>query len=165
MTAIKRVAILFAGGPAPAANSVITSAAFTLLNAGVEVFGIKHGYSNLIDFDPKMPLVEGQHYLKLSLERLEFSRTEPGIMIGTARIAASPNRLCSATLEDHAIAVGGDFLDHNQVPCPRALHLYANEVLKQDGIDYPLRQTGHQLPVSYRNRRLHSLVDLNESQP
>jgi len=85
MTAIKRVAILFAGGPAPAANSVITSAAFTLLNAGVEVIGIKHGYSNLIDFDPKTPLVEGKQFFKLSLERLEFSRTEPGIMIGTAR--------------------------------------------------------------------------------
>ncbi len=27
-------------------------------------------------------------------------------MIGTARIAASPNQLCSATVEDHAIAVG-----------------------------------------------------------
>ena len=66
MTAIKRVAILFAGGPAPAANSVISSAAFTLLNAGVEVFGIKHGYSNLIDFDAKKPLVEGQQYLKLT---------------------------------------------------------------------------------------------------
>ena len=85
MTAIKRVAILFAGGPAPAANSVITSAAFTLLNAGIEVLGIKHGYSNLIDFDPKTPLVEGKQFLKLSFERLEFSRTEPGIMIGTAR--------------------------------------------------------------------------------
>ena len=85
MTAIKRVAILFAGGPAPAANSVITSAAFTLINAGVEVIGIKHGYSNLIDFDPKKPLVEGKQFLRLSLERLEFARTEPGILIGTAR--------------------------------------------------------------------------------
>lgn len=85
MTAIKRVAILFAGGPAPAANSVISSAAFTLLNAGVEVFGIKHGYSNLIDFEPTKPLIEGQQYLKLTLERLEFARAEPGIMIGTAR--------------------------------------------------------------------------------
>lgn len=85
MSAIKRVAILFAGGPAPAANAVITSAAFTLLNAGIEVVGIKHGYSNLIDFDAKTPLIENKHYLKLSMERLEFSRTEPGILIGTAR--------------------------------------------------------------------------------
>lgn len=85
MTAIRRVAILFAGGPAPAANAVITSAAFTFLNAGIEVIGIKHGYSNLIDFDPSQPLVEGKQYFKITQERLEFSRTEPGIMIGTAR--------------------------------------------------------------------------------
>ena len=85
MTAIKRIAILFAGGPAPAANAVISSAAFTFLNAGVEVIGIKHGYSNLIDFDANSPLVENKHYLKLSMERLEFARTEPGILIGTAR--------------------------------------------------------------------------------
>lgn len=101
MTSIKRVAILFAGGPAPAANSVISSAAFTLLNAGVEVFGIKHGYSNLIDFEPKKPLIEGQQYLKLTLERLEFARTEPGIMIGTARsnpgkAVSSPSHLLDA---------------------------------------------------------------------
>ncbi len=85
MTAIKRVAILFAGGPAPAANSVIASAAFTFLNAGIEVFGIKHGYSNLIDFDAASPLVEGKHYLRLTQESLEFARTTPGIVIGTAR--------------------------------------------------------------------------------
>lgn len=85
MTAIRRVAILFAGGPAPAANAVITSAAFTFLNAGIEVIGIKHGYSNLIDFDPSQPLMEGKQYFKITHERLEFSRTEPGIMIGTAR--------------------------------------------------------------------------------
>jgi len=94
MTAIQRVAILFAGGPAPAANAVITSAAFTLMNAGVEVIGIKHGYSNLIDFDPESPLVEGKHFIKFTQERLEFSRTEPGIMIGTAR--SNPGKAVSS---------------------------------------------------------------------
>ncbi|MCF7963517.1 MAG: 6-phosphofructokinase [Pirellula sp.] len=94
MTAIQRVAILFAGGPAPAANAVITSAAFTLMNAGVEVIGIKHGYSNLIDFEPESPLVEGKHFIKFTLERLEFSRTEPGIMIGTAR--SNPGKAVSS---------------------------------------------------------------------
>ncbi len=44
---IKRVAILFAGGPAPAANSVIGAAAFAFLEQGIEVIGIKHGYSSL----------------------------------------------------------------------------------------------------------------------
>lgn len=85
MSSIRRVAILFAGGPAPAANAVISSAAFSLIQAGVEVLGIKHGYSNLIDFDPASPLVEGKHYVKFTLESLEFMRTEPGIRIGTAR--------------------------------------------------------------------------------
>ena len=102
MSAIQRVAILFSGGPAPAANAVISSAAFSFINAGVEVLGIKHGYSNLIDFDPSKPLVEGKHYLKFSLESLEFMRTEPGIRIGTARsnpgkIVTSPTDLQDAT--------------------------------------------------------------------
>jgi 6-phosphofructokinase 1 len=91
MSSIKRVAILFSGGPAPAANAVISSAAFSLLQAGVEVIGIKHGYSHLIDFDPAKPLVEGKHYLRFTLESLEFMRTEPGIRIGTAR--ANPGKV------------------------------------------------------------------------
>jgi 6-phosphofructokinase 1 len=91
MSSIKRVAILFSGGPAPAANAVISSAAFSLLQSGVEVIGIKHGYSHLIDFDPAKPLVEGKHYLRFTLESLEFMRTEPGIRIGTAR--ANPGKV------------------------------------------------------------------------
>ena len=56
---IKRVAILFAGGPAPAANAVISTAAASFLKVGIEVLGIKHGYSNLADFDESKPLVVG----------------------------------------------------------------------------------------------------------
>lgn len=82
---IKRVAILFAGGPAPAANAVIAAAAYTFLNAGIEVIGIKHGYSNLIDFDASKPLQEGKHYFKFTLEGLDMVRSSPGIVIGTAR--------------------------------------------------------------------------------
>lgn len=100
MSNIKRVAILFSGGPAPAANAVISSAAFSLLQADVEVIGIKHGYSNLIDFDPAKPLVEGKHYLRFTQESLEFMRTEPGIRIGTAR--ANPGKVVKgpADLQD-----------------------------------------------------------------
>jgi 6-phosphofructokinase len=84
MSHIRRVAILFAGGPAPAANAVISSAAFGFIQAGVEVIGIKHGYSKLIDFDGQ-ELREGRDYLRFTLESLEFMRTEAGIRIGTAR--------------------------------------------------------------------------------
>ncbi|MFN7733276.1 MAG: 6-phosphofructokinase [Pirellula sp.] len=99
MSAIQRVAILFAGGPAPAANAVISSAAFSLLNAGVEVLGIKHGYSNLIDFDPSQPLVEGKHYIRFTLESLEFMRTEGGIRIGTAR--SNPGKVVTSPADLH----------------------------------------------------------------
>ena len=85
MSQIRRVAILFAGGPAPAANAVISSAAFGMLQAGVEVIGIKHGYSKLIDFDPAQGLQEGRDFLRFTMESLEFMRTEAGIRIGTAR--------------------------------------------------------------------------------
>ncbi len=85
MSQLRRVAILFAGGPAPAANAVISSAAFALLNAGIEVIGIKHGYSNLIDYHPESPLQEGKQFIRFTLESLEFMRTEAGIRIGTAR--------------------------------------------------------------------------------
>jgi len=90
----KRVAILFAGGPAPAANAVISAAAASFLRAGVEVVGIKHGYSNLIDFDPANPLVEDQDYVQLTHKFLARSRNKRGILIGTAR--SNPGKFIKA---------------------------------------------------------------------
>ncbi|MGN6544594.1 MAG: 6-phosphofructokinase [Aureliella sp.] len=91
---IKRVAMLFAGGPAPGANAVISTAAFAFLNAGVEVIGIKHGYSKLIDFDGSRSLVEGDDYIRITHDQLHHSRTSQGIMIGTAR--SNPGKSVSA---------------------------------------------------------------------
>ncbi len=94
MSDIQRVAILFAGGPAPGANAVIGTAAHAFLSAGIEVIGIKHGYSNLIDFDESSPLVEGEHYINFSHADLAHRRTSQGIVIGTAR--TNPGKLVSA---------------------------------------------------------------------
>ena len=80
-----RVAILFAGGPAPAANAVISAAAASFLRAGVEVIGIKHGYSALAEFNSENPLVEGRDYIHLTHRVLARSRNTQGIIIGTAR--------------------------------------------------------------------------------
>lgn len=91
---IKRVAMLFAGGPAPAANAVIGTAAVAFLNAGIEVLGIKHGYSNLIDYDGSQALVEGKHYMRITHDDLSHRRTSQGIMIGTAR--TNPGKSVSA---------------------------------------------------------------------
>ncbi len=86
----KRVAILFAGGPAPAANAVISAAAASFLKAGVEVVGIKNGYSNLIDFCPEQALEEGKQFIHVSHQFLARSRNKQGILIGTAR--SNPGR-------------------------------------------------------------------------
>ena len=91
---IKRVAILFAGGLAPAANAVISTAAFSFLEEGAQVFGIKHGYSRLADYTAASPLQEGEDYIKFSHDTLTNARSSRGIMIGTAR--TNPGKHVSA---------------------------------------------------------------------
>ena len=80
---IKRVAILFAGGPAPAANAVISTAAFSFLEEGAQVFGIKHGYSRLAEYTAAGPLQEGADYIHFTHDTLTHARSSRGIMIGT----------------------------------------------------------------------------------
>ena len=81
----RRVAILFAGGPAPAANAVISAAAVSFLRNGIEVYGIRFGYSKLVGFSPETPLVKDQDYVLLDHKRIGRTRSSQGIMIGTAR--------------------------------------------------------------------------------
>lgn len=124
----KRIAVLFAGGPAPSANAVISAAAAAFLRAGVEVIGIKHGYSSLAEFDPAQPLEEGKDFIYLTHKVLGRTRNSQGIMIGTARTNPGkhiecPEDLCdaekSAPLQrvydglnsigiDALISIGGD---------------------------------------------------------
>jgi 6-phosphofructokinase 1 len=81
----RRVAILFAGGPAPGANAVISTAATSFMRSGTEVIGMKHGYSSLADFSTAQPLVEGRDYVRITPEFLKRTRSGQGIMLGTAR--------------------------------------------------------------------------------
>ncbi|MDP7205942.1 MAG: 6-phosphofructokinase, partial [Pirellulaceae bacterium] len=125
---LRRVAILFAGGPAPAANAVISTAAVSFLRNGIEVIGIKHGYSSLIDYTPDEPLQEDRDYVTIDHKMLQRTRNSQGIMIGTARsnpgkhikrvehlddaeLAAPLRRvydgLCSLEV-DALISIGGD---------------------------------------------------------
>lgn len=125
---IKRVAILFAGGPAPAANAVISTAAFSFLEEGAQVFGIKHGYSRLAEYTAAGPLQEGTDYIRFTHDLLTNARSSRGIMIGTARTnpgkhVSSPEHLKDAELVaplrrvyeglcslevDALISIGGD---------------------------------------------------------
>jgi 6-phosphofructokinase 1 len=84
---VNRVAIVFSGGPAPAANAVIAAAATSFLEAGIEVLGIFHGYTNLQDYDPAShPMVPSEHYRPLAPADIRGIRNTRGIIIGTARV-------------------------------------------------------------------------------
>jgi 6-phosphofructokinase 1 len=82
---IRRVGILFAGGPAPAANAVISTAASAFLRHGIEVIGILNGYAHLVEYGPDHPMQEGRDYKVLDQKALRRTRNTRGIMIGTAR--------------------------------------------------------------------------------
>ncbi len=97
---IKRVAILFAGGPAPAANAVISTAAFSFLEEGAQVFGIKHGYSRLAEYTAAGPLQEGSDYIRFTHDMLANARSSRGIMIGTARTNPGKHVSSPAHLKD-----------------------------------------------------------------
>ena len=84
-TDIKRVAILFSGGPAPAANAVIGGAAICFARAGIEVYGMLNGYTHLVDYKEGDVLKEGEAYVRLDKCTAEGLRTRQGICIGTAR--------------------------------------------------------------------------------
>ena len=101
-TDIKRVAILFSGGPAPAANAVIGSAAACFARAGVEVYGMKNGYTHLAEYKEGETLDEGFHYIRLDKMNLEGVRTAQGICIGTARVNPGKQLKTHADLEDPA---------------------------------------------------------------
>lgn len=100
---IKRVGIIFSGGPAPAANAVISSAATSFLEDGREVVGFFHGYSNLQDYHPiTQRLLPDQHYRVFTEKDTRGLRNSRGIIIGTARTNPGKGINKPADLDDEA---------------------------------------------------------------
>jgi 6-phosphofructokinase 1 len=120
---------VFSGGPAPAANAVISAAATSFMEDGREVVGFFHGYSNLQDYHPVTHrLLPDEHYRIFAERDVNGLRNSRGIVIGTARAnpgkgierpehLADPERTASlrnvynalVDLEIHAlISIGGD---------------------------------------------------------
>jgi len=88
---VRRVGIIFSGGPAPAANAVIAAAATSFMEDRREVVGFFHGYSNLQEYHPTTRrMVPGEHYRVFHERDLRGLRNERGIIIGTAR--ANPGK-------------------------------------------------------------------------
>jgi len=88
---IRRVGIVFSGGPAPAANAVISTAAISFLEDDRQVVGFFHGYSSLQDYNAQTNrLLPDTHYRAFTERDLRGLRNSRGIIIGTAR--ANPGR-------------------------------------------------------------------------
>ena len=106
---IRRVGILFAGGPAPAANAVISTAAASFLRHDIEVLGILHGYAHLVEYGDDHPMEEGRDYIVLDQIEAQADaqhprhldrhlahqprqgRVEPGHLTDPERTAAAPD--------------------------------------------------------------------------
>ncbi|MCE5203349.1 MAG: 6-phosphofructokinase [Coriobacteriales bacterium] len=87
---IKRVGMLFSGGPAPAANAVISAAALSFINSGIEVIGFYDGYEDLELFSDDHPLVEGRDYTRLTRDDVSAIRNRKDIILRTSR--ANPGK-------------------------------------------------------------------------
>jgi ATP-dependent phosphofructokinase / diphosphate-dependent phosphofructokinase len=88
---IRRVGVVFSGGPAPAANAVIAAAGISFLENGREVLGFFHGYSNLQHYHPVTHrLRPDEHYRAFNDRDLRGIHNDRGIVIGTAR--ANPGK-------------------------------------------------------------------------
>ena len=96
----RRVAVLFAGGPAPAANAVISTCAASFVRNGIGVLGIKYGYSRLAEYSPERPLEAGRDYVQIDHQVLRRTRNSQGILIGTARTNPGKNVSSPSHLDD-----------------------------------------------------------------
>jgi 6-phosphofructokinase 1 len=100
---LRRVGILFSGGPAPAANAVIGAAASAFRRAGVEVVGIRHGYGALQSYDRQsQPLVADQDYRVITDRDLRGLRSTRGVLVGTGRANPGKAIRTPADLDDPA---------------------------------------------------------------
>ena len=100
-TSVNRVAIVFSGGPAPAANAVISAAAISFIEEGREVVGFFHGYSSLQDYHPVASrLLPNEHYRVLTDNDVRGIANSRGILIGTARANPGKGITCSADLSN-----------------------------------------------------------------
>jgi ATP-dependent phosphofructokinase / diphosphate-dependent phosphofructokinase len=95
----KKVGILFSGGPAPSANTVISSTALNFLDNHVPVIGIFKGYEFIQNFNinsPELELRKDMHYTEINYD-ISQVRNERGIYLKTSR--ANPGKNIQ-TLED-----------------------------------------------------------------
>jgi ATP-dependent phosphofructokinase / diphosphate-dependent phosphofructokinase len=100
MAEIKRVGIVFSGGPAPAANAVIGAAATCFRRSGRELVGILNGYTHLLGYDGKSPLKPEEHFHVFADRDLRGLRNSRGVAVGTGRANPGKGIRSAADLDD-----------------------------------------------------------------
>jgi len=94
---IKRVGMLFSGGPAPAANAVISAAALSFLNNGIEVIGFFDGYEELEQYSDARPLVADRDFVRLGRDDVAGIRNRKDIILRTSR--ANPGKAIESSAD------------------------------------------------------------------
>ena len=98
---VRRVGIIFSGGPAPAANAVISACTVSFLEDNREVIGFFHGYSALQEYHPvSHRLLPDVHYRSFSHKDMRGQRNARGVLIGTSRSNPGKGIKCAEDLKD-----------------------------------------------------------------
>jgi 6-phosphofructokinase 1 len=97
----KRAGIVFSGGPAPGANTVISAVTLTFLNHGVPVVGFLKGFEYIEDFKAHDPscLREDLHYMHLT-HQVSALRNQRGVFLKTSRANPGRSIRCKEDLDD-----------------------------------------------------------------
>ncbi len=82
---VKHIGIVFSGGPAPAANTVISAVAAASLKCGIKVTGFLYGYKFLENYSRETGLIKGQHYIDIDFNSIHGLRNSQGVIIHNSR--------------------------------------------------------------------------------
>src|SRR5262245_4942213 len=75
---LRRLALVVGGGPAPGINGVISAVTIQAINHGIDVYGIRNGFRDLVNGDVS-------HVARLSIEDVKGVYLRGGSMLGTSR--------------------------------------------------------------------------------
>jgi 6-phosphofructokinase 1 len=86
----QNIGIIFSGGPAPSANTVISACALSFFEHNIPCIGFMKGYEFLEEFDINKPdLIQDIHYIKID-HTISRIRNQRGIFLKTSR--ANPGK-------------------------------------------------------------------------
>ncbi|CAN5260407.1 diphosphate--fructose-6-phosphate 1-phosphotransferase [soil metagenome] len=98
-----KLAILVGGGPAPGINGVISSVTIEAINQGLEVYGVRDGFSDLINAD-----ISRVKPLEISQVAQYYMRG--GSLLGTARTNPAKNPVHMKNVLDSLAKLGINYL-------------------------------------------------------